>query len=325
MSTRLGSFAQWQLSRSSTPHSDLADLVYRAAGSMLVEADRIFEGYSNEVYRVRCADDQGVVVRILRFDDDVSYSVAAREAAVIEMARGAGLPVPEVLLLDTVRMDGAEFPVMVQRRVPGQPLAEVIDRLSQRQRDQLLSELGALIARLSQVPVDGRLDWPTAMATELADRYADRNKILAGGFSGPEFDRMLGLLEGYVVDFPCEQWVLCHGDLSLKHIFVTTDGSHDTDHGTVRVGGIIDFGDWKPGAPVHDLAALRVREPQLDLAQILDGYCVRTDPTFRRRLGLHTLLVALGSLAFNVDEDDHAGIVQSAKQIRNLIRGLPDR
>ncbi|MGH3657111.1 MAG: phosphotransferase, partial [Micromonosporaceae bacterium] len=47
----------------------------------------------------------------------------------------------------------------------------------------------------------------------------------------------------------CERWVLCHGDLSPKHIFVTGDGS---DGEAVHVSGIIDFGDWKSGAPVHD-------------------------------------------------------------------------
>lgn len=325
MSTPLGSFAEWQLSRSSTPRSDLADLVCRATGSTLVEASRILEGYSNEVYQVRCADGQDIVVRILRFDDDVSYSVAAGEAAAIEKARAAGAPAPEILLLDTVRIDGAEFPVMVQRTVSGRPLAEVIDQLSQRQRQQVLSELGGLIARIGQVPVDGPLDWPTAMAAELAVRHVDRDKILAGGFSGTEFDRMLGLLERYVVDFPCEQWVLCHGDLSLKHIFITNDGTHGMHGAAVRVAGIIDFGDWKPGAPVHDLAVLRVREPELDLAPLLAGYGMPADPVFRRRLDLHTLLIALGSLAFGVDEDDQACIARSAEQIRTLAHDLRDK
>jgi len=135
MSARLGSFAQWQLARSSTPRSDLVGLVRRATGSTIVAADRILEGYSNEVYRVRCADGQDVVVRILRFDDDVSSSAAQGEAAAIDMARAAGVPAPEILLLDSVRIDGIEFPVMVQRTISGRPLAEVIDRLSERQRD----------------------------------------------------------------------------------------------------------------------------------------------------------------------------------------------
>ena len=70
-----------------------------------------------------------------------------------------------------------------------------------------------------------------------------------GTRSSPAASRQLSstgcstLCEGYVRDFPCEQWVLCHGDLSPKHIFVTGDGSHGA---AVRVSGIIDFGDWRP-------------------------------------------------------------------------------
>lgn len=184
----------------------------------------------------------------------------------------------------------------------------------------MLSEIGGLIARLNEVVVDGRFDWPTEMAAELADRYTERDKIITGGFSGSEFDQMLDLLEGYVGDFSCEQWVLCHGDLSLKHIFVIQAG-HE---GAVRVSGMIDFGDWRPGATVHDLAVLRVREPQLEPAALLTGYGALADRRFRRRLDLHTLMIALGSLAFAVAEDDQPGIEQSANQIRTLVRDLPD-
>jgi Ser/Thr protein kinase RdoA (MazF antagonist) len=118
----------------------------------------------------------------------------------------------------------------------------------------VLAEIGGLVARINGIQVDAEHDWSTAMAADLAARQADRDKILAGGFSARQFDRMLDLLEEYVRDFPCAQWVLCHGDLGPKHVFVTGDGR---DGAAVRVSGIIDFGDWQPGAPVHDLAVLR--------------------------------------------------------------------
>lgn len=322
MSMPLGSYVEWQLAHAGTPRSVLAELVRRAVGTGIDRVDRIMEGYSNEVYRVRCVDEQDVVVRILRFDDDVTSSASEGEAAAIEKARAAGVPTPEILLLDTVRIDGSEFPVMVQRSVPGRPLADVVDGLSERQWHDVLAEIGGLIARLNGIHVDDERDWPTAMAAELADRHADRDKILAGGFSAPQVDRLLDLLEGYVRDFPCEQWVLCHGDLSPKHIFVTGDG---TDGPAVRVSGIIDFGDWQPGAPVHDLAVLRVRDPRLDLPPLLAGYGTAPDGTYRRRLDLHTLITAMSSLAFGVVEHDQARIERSGHLIRTLVADLNDQ
>lgn len=317
--SRLGTYAQWQHARVSTPRPVLAEVVRRAVGAGIDRVDRIVEGYSNEVYRVRCAGGQDVVVRILRFDDDVTRSASAGEAAAIERSRAAGVPVPEILLLDTVRVDGSEFPVMVQRTVPGRPLGEVVDRLPERQRHEVLFEIGGLTARINGIGVDDERDWATVMAAELADRYAGRHKIGAAGFSAAQFDRMLHLLEGYVRDFPCTRWVLCHGDLGPKHIFVTGDG---LDGAAVRVSGIIDFGDWRPGTPVHDLAVLRVRDPGLDLRPLLAGYGAPDTETYRRQLDLHTLIVALGSLEIGVVENDRACIERLSQLVRTLLAGL---
>ncbi|MET9021844.1 aminoglycoside phosphotransferase family protein [Actinopolymorpha sp. NPDC004070] len=317
----LGSYLEWQHAQVSTPRSVLAGLVRRATGSGVGRVERIVEGYSNEVYRVWCTDEQDVVIRILRFDDDPSPAASAGEPRAIETARAAGVPVPEILLLDTVRIDSTDFPVMVQRTVPGRPLGDVFGRLSRRQRHDLLTEIGGLMARINSVGVDGR-DWQTEMAGELANRYARRDMILAGGFSPAEFDRMVDLLEGYVRDFPCERWVLCHGDLGPKHIFVTGDGRDGGDTVAVRVSGVIDFGDWKPGPPVHDLAVLRVRGPLLDLPPLFAGYGAPTDQAYRRRLDLHTLIIALGSLEIGVDENDQACVERSRRLIRGLVADL---
>jgi Ser/Thr protein kinase RdoA (MazF antagonist) len=315
MSTRLGTYATWQLAQASTPRSVLADLVRRATHSDIDRVDRIVEGYSNEVYRVRCAEEQDVVVRILRFDDDTTSAASAGEAWAIGCARAVGVPAPEVLLLDTVRVEGAEFPAMVQRAVPGRPLGEVIDRLSERQRHDLLAELGGLMARINGIQIDEECDWPAAIAAELADRAANRDKIIAGGFSAPQLDRILDLLGEYVREMRSAPGVLCHGDLSPKHVFVT---GGDRDSPTVRVSGIIDFGDWQSGLPVHDLAVLRVRDPRLDLLPVLAGYGTPADETYRRQLDLHTLIIALDSLAFGVAENDRSGIESTGRLIRTL-------
>ncbi|SDS63861.1 Ser/Thr protein kinase RdoA involved in Cpx stress response, MazF antagonist [Actinopolymorpha singaporensis] len=317
----LGSYVEWQHAQVSTPRPLLAEFVRRATGSGIDQVERIVEGYSNEVYRVRCTDGQDVVIRILRFDDDTSPAASQAEAAAIEKARAAGVPVPEILLLDTARIDGTEFPVMVQRTVPGRPLSDVINQLAERQRHDVLVEIGGLIARINGINVEDEPDWQTAMAADLAHRYANRDKIIDGGFSPAQFDRMLDLLQGYVRDFPCNRWVLCHGDLSPKHIFVTADGSSGAG---VRVSGVVDFGDWKAGAPVHDLAVLRVRGPLLDLTPLLHGYGAPTDQAYRRQLDLHTLLIALGSLEIGVDEQDQACIERSRHQIRTLLADLDD-
>ncbi|HVX46824.1 MAG TPA: aminoglycoside phosphotransferase family protein, partial [Mycobacteriales bacterium] len=312
------SYAEWQLAHPSAPPSVLSDLVRRTTGTEIARMERIVEGYSNEVYRIWCTGGHDLVIRILRFDDDVGSAAAASEAAAIDRARAAGVPVPEILLLDAVRIDGAEFPAMVQRTVPGVPLSAVIGTLSGRERYNVLTRIGELIARINTIRIGGEQDWPTTMAAVLADRHAGRGKILTAGFSARQFDQIIAALHEYTRDFPCAQWVLCHGDLSTKHIFVT-------GRPAVHVSGIIDFGDWQPGAPVHDLAVLRVRNPELDLRPLIAGYGPAADAAYRWRLDRHTLLIALGSLEFAVSEHDRPAIESSTRLIRALIAKIRAR
>lgn len=292
----------------STPRAVLAELVRRATDARLDQVDRIVDGYENEVYRVRTTERHDVVVRIGRFGGNPARS--AGEALAIERARAVGVPAPEVLLHDTLRIDGGEFPVMVQRTAPGRPLGDVYDTLSATRRHQVLVEIGELIARLNGVPANG--DWATTMTAEIAKRRGDL--VMAAGFSVAEFDRMIGLLEAYVDQFPCPEPVLCHGDLGPKHIFV--DDSVDD---AARVTGVIDFGDWQPGAPVHDLAVLRVRGPRLDLAPLLQGYGPSADPSFRRALDLNTLYIALPSMEMGVEENDDACVRRTSAVIRTVL------
>lgn len=293
----------------STPRALLADLVRRSTGGSAVSVERIVDGYENEVYRVRTTERHDVVVRIARFSGDPVRS--AGEARAIEQACAVGVPAPEILLLDTVRIDGADFPVMVQRSVPGRPLTHVYDALSARRRHQVLFEIGELIARLNGVPAE--VDWAADIRSEVAKRRTECELVLAGGFSAAEFERMIGLLDAYVDEFPCPETVLCHGDLSPKHIFVDD---------AARVTGVIDFGDFQPGAPVHDLAVLRVRGPRLDLTALLDGYGAPADPSFRRRLDLHTLYAALPSMCIGVDENDDACVRRTSTLIRAVLADL---
>ena len=319
----MGSFAEWQLGRPSTPHPELARLVRTATGHDIDSLDRILEGYSNEVYRVGCVSGDDVVIRILRFDDDVSMSRSAAEAWAIEKARSAGVPTGEVLLLDTVRVEDMEYPVMVQRAVPGRPLSDRIGGLTLDQRHAVLHEVGQLLGRLNAITVDRPGVWATAMAADLRAQRAqraDQALIVDAGFTVTQARGMFELLDRYLRESAHQPTVLNHGDLSTKHIFLIVDPAS-----RAHVSGFIDFGDWTPGAPVHDLAVLRVRSPELELKPILAGYRQSAAGTTRRELDLHTLFIALGALRFQMAELDHAGAAVTADLIHALVGDIGER
>lgn len=286
----------------------MSSLVRRATGSKLDQVDRIVDGYENEVYHVRTTGQDDVMVRIARFGGSAAKSQG--EALAIEWARAVGVPAPEVLLLDTLQIDDRSFPVMVQRTVPGLPLRAVYDSLAAQQRRKVLAEIGDLIARLSQLPME--TDWLTTIRSGIVSRQGDRDLVVAGGFSPAEFNRMIALLQQYAGQFHPEQSVLCHGDLGPKHIYIDNN----------RISGVIDFGDWQAGSPLHDIAVLRVRVPHLALEPILHGYAMTSDCPDRRQLDLHTLYTAMPSLAIGVAENDAAGVRRVSTLIRSLLVAL---
>jgi aminoglycoside phosphotransferase (APT) family kinase protein len=290
----------------STPSAVLESLVRRATGDGLDHVDRIVDGYENEVYRARTDGEQDVVIRIARFGGTRERS--AGEARAIELARAAGVPGPEVLLLDTIRIDDGEFPVMVQRAMAGRPLRDVAPELSARQRDRVLTEVGQVMARLQSV----RIERPATISAPPTGPQVRRELLLAGGLSAAEFDLIMGWLEN-ADRSPNPESVLCHGDLGPQHVFV------DDHH---ALSGVIDFGDWRAGLPGHDLAVWRVRAPRFPLAPVLAGYGAPASETFRRRLDLRTLPIALVSLEIGVDDEDEACVRRSLALIRGLLDAL---
>lgn len=315
---RLGTYEEWQRARTSTPRALLAQLVRGATGAGIDRVDRVFEGYSNEVYRVGCSNGADVVIRILRFDDDVSMSRSVDEASAIRRARSAGVLTGEVLLLDSIQVDGIDYPAMVQQAVPGRPLCDVIGDFSKTQRYAVLEEVGRFIGRLGSVAIDTSSSWTADAAATLAALRGEHSLLLDIGFTVTQVRAVLERLDGYLAELSGHRVVLSHGDLSTKHIFVVD--SHPAVG--AQVSGFIDFGDWAPAPPLHDLAVLRVRSPELELRPLLDGFGAIRSEDGRRNLDLHTLFIALDAFTFQVAELDDASAAVTANLIRTLVADL---
>lgn len=289
----------------STPASTLVMLVRKAVKVEPIDLERIVDGYGNEVYRAHTRSRGDVVIRIARFGG--TQTQVQFEARAIELARAADVPVAELLLIDTVQIDGQDFPVMVQTAVRGSSFRALYPELSRSQRDSVLSQTGQLIARLNTVP--GDTDWKVSTALEVEKRRNEADNFLSAGFSRTELDTMIDALENYAVDSAGLPVTLCHGDLGPQHIYLDDD---------LSISGIIDFGDAAPGWRPHDLAVLRVRAPHLDIEPVLHGHGTAADADFRRALDLHTLLMALATLTFGIREHDHRLVDRATNQVRSL-------
>jgi aminoglycoside phosphotransferase (APT) family kinase protein len=267
-------FADWLERRHSAtaPRSLVNDQVQLAVGRDVATCRRLIVGQTHEVYDVTTTEERSVIVRISR-DSDPRFE-AARWA--MDQARLHGVPTPEVLRIDRVQHDSEGLTIEVQERLPGTP----IDQLSPsaRRSTRLTTSLGAVIAALHSVPVDGlgylQADgraWDISFASIMLD-LSDRTDELASaaqywGVDLSIVNRGLQLLSRHEELYTVPRPTLIHGDLCPAHILVQ-DGI---------VTGVIDFEECSGGHPVFDFANWHATcPPDFDVSRLRLGYPDRT-------------------------------------------------
>ncbi len=302
-----------------TPPSQIAALIAELTPAPIRTIDKIERGYDHEVYQVFTTDDR-LFVRIRRH----GQASAADEVWAIDSARAAGVPVPTVLLCERRLLDGAAREVMIQRAVPGRPLAELIDNLDDTSLERCIVHAGAALARLHTVAVEGFYkrhssvwDFSTFEAIAVSNldaRAAERQALLNLGFTDAEFDRLLETLAAIERRLPWRIPILLHGDLTLEHLFFDND---------LTLTGVIDFGDFQGGSPIVDLAAL-LQLPRVRLDWLRSGYgpSEAWEGFAERRLA-HQIGFTIGSLAHHASIGDEAATADLAAQLRHILRIIP--
>ncbi len=178
-----------------------------------------------------------------------------REHEVLRALAGSGLPIPRVR--DFVD-DGNEA-WLVMTRVPGISLWQAMLEATPATRGDLLSRLGALLARLHATPVPPSLEAATAwIDRKLAE--AEQNLSWCDG------SRTL-LDDLHRRRPPPHHEALIHGDLALDNIVVAPD----------RTMSLIDWPSGDLGDPRCDLALPLQTEPELvlgldEIAAFFKGY-----------------------------------------------------
>jgi aminoglycoside phosphotransferase (APT) family kinase protein len=285
---------------------------------------RIVEGFDSEVYAVRLAEyPRALIVKIERGDAEVSLD---QEAWALGAARGAGVPVPEVLHVGQLVDAAQSLTYLVETQVPGQSLARRLSIRAEPDWRAAFERVGAVLARLHQVWVDGfwkrrstgEWDFPTweaVMASTLKNRETEWRELRDSGFTAPEVERVFAGITRYATDFPCRTPVLCHGDLLPEHVFFDDTG---------RLTGVIDFGMYFGGDPVSDLAVIRMATTDAQVDAIVRGYSTGAalGPRFQLHLHLSLLTTQLGYLLHHMRLPDHPDTAGYADGLRSTLNWL---
>jgi aminoglycoside phosphotransferase (APT) family kinase protein len=303
--------AQW-----TTPPDVINNLVLRASGSGVAARSRIVGGEGNAVWSITTRAGDNLIVRISHWT-----SFGAEQWA-SEQARRAGVPAPEILLVDNhVAVGDTQVAVWIHRKIQGQPLHAVENKQTIR---QLTEEAGERLARIHSVhttgygPMDEYGRGLLIGFTEVLmwdDRAADA--ALVNGISRADIEQAAQLL-----DVHQQIWAhpprLLHGDWLIEHVIVRAD----------RVVGIIDFGNARSGDPAYDLAYWQFfwDTENYPLACLLDGYRRAGDVgrLLDLRLNLCRLGLSMRAIAYYTQNKRNFPAQHSARRFIEALTWLRD-
>ncbi|MEU0740724.1 aminoglycoside phosphotransferase family protein [Streptomyces sp. NPDC006134] len=246
-------------------------MVSRACSTLLgtpaQTAERLSAGSRTAVFRVGLRDGRGVIVKLY---DRTARRNALTEAAAIRAARVA-VPVPHVLACGTISDQGAT--ALITSDLGTLTLGAAI-RSGDIPHAQALKDLGGLLARLHQAPVEQAV--PRRPFFDSVSSLARR--------CPPDLLHRIGPALAVITSAPDRApSVWCHGDIHFDNVVVS--GPRGTCY-------LVDFTDAAPGRREADVAhalVMTAAHTPWDRGTLLDAYTAPLDESrLSAWLVLHT-------------------------------------
>jgi aminoglycoside phosphotransferase (APT) family kinase protein len=318
----MSNFMQRRHEHYSTTQEEIAGLLREATGHELNKIQQIIKGYDSEVYLLITDEGKRTIIRIHRHGD-VAFT---DEAWAMEQYRAAGVPVPQVLVIDEAELGGEMSEFMILEEVVGNTFADMRTAgISMEMEREIARKMGALLHKAHSITVDGFYrrnadggwDFGTfkeLMVSVLHDRTTEIPLMKQAGLKDGEISRIIDSLNKYREKFDCLHPVLCHGDFLPEHIFVQDE----------EIEGVIDFGMFEGNDPIHDLAFIYFEAPGLPFDTIIEGYFgdEQIPDGFDLQLRLHALMLAAGHLTHHTKSQMLEEAHHNFQQVKRLLREL---
>jgi aminoglycoside phosphotransferase (APT) family kinase protein len=303
-----------------TSEALVGEMVEKALGSPLASRERIVAGEINEVYSVVTASGQEAIVRIFHGEK----GKFEKEHWALERCREAGVPVPEVFLVERIESEDGPLHFCIESKLAGVTMKEALaESESKVEADELLRQLGELLAKIHSVETGG---------FGVLDAHGDGKfhsvpELVAGDWN-ISFDEVLAALEtrpadaalarkGYeILQTEAPRYSessprLAHNDLAPQHILV-----HEG-----KISGIIDFESAIGADPMMELARWEAKYGQTyPLEKILEGYGKDSLPRdFERSKAFWNIYRAFVSLRYCIRAGKQVGIENSLEIMKKSV------
>lgn len=305
-----------------TPDEIIYGAVRKATGETPVSKNRIVAGEVNEVYDTTLKNNNHVIVRISR-KGKLEFE---REKWAIKKCKKVGIPVPEILLVEHLKVDKELLSICVQEKLPGEVLERgSIDyhKLNKECIKKIIVQAGEILSKIHSVKttgfdyIDGKGQGKFKSIDEfISEKINRREKFIKLAkkinFDTKLMEKILNIiidnLNKYRQTNPC----LNNGDYAPKHIVVKGE----------KITGILDWGEASSNFPVYDFARWDYWfSDELPLSWLEEGYLSKElfNEDFENNLHCAKLDVGLDILSW-YSSQNYARAVENAK--KKLLKDL---
>jgi aminoglycoside phosphotransferase (APT) family kinase protein len=300
-------------------HARIVASIEQATGLEVGTVERIVRGDEYEVHRAHLVDGSVVYLRVAWPGEP--FAKVRNEVAAMTLAREAGVPVPDVLDVGSIESEDGQRAMMVLRASAGRQLSSVLPDLGDDDRARVMRQIGRTLRDLHSIAMpgvglpdtDGGWHSPAAGRRRyVANVLADSRHLSTAGFSQDEIEQIGMIVQETIVPLE-DPPVLCHGDLSLEHIFIGPD---------LGVTGLIDWGLWRAGSEASELAGLGSIHPSRDLEEIAAGHGFPIEGETRSQLAWHTVTQAIGQIRWLVVSNQLEELDRPRTRLRRAVRNV---
>ena len=241
-------------SKLATPDEVINRVVKEGSGLEVVAKAKIVAGEANEVYDITTSDEQHVILRI----SPHGHPDFQQEIWAINEAEKVSVPVPKIILVKYIKVEGEERSMCLMEKLEGEPLERGgIDfgKLNQNLQRDLIRQGGEILSRIHSIKTQG-MGWiigagkgQYGSSDELIDHLVGKRNQFelvadAEGLERAQIGQALDIIDSFRDWYRGVKPRLNHGDYSHKH-FMMKDN---------RITGILDWGGVRSDTPIYDIA-----------------------------------------------------------------------
>jgi aminoglycoside phosphotransferase (APT) family kinase protein len=314
----IGSFKSYKPEHS---ENDIRNLVNDCLHQPVSKLERLDLGSINAVYRAVLEGDEEVFVRVSPAERD--YDSFDEEAWAYNLCRDKGVPVPEIITMDTSRTRFGEA-YMITRKLPGLPGNS--PDISQIDKESALREVGHYLSVIhsTKLPGFGSLVPDTTGFKGKYNSLRESVEVLPN----PDYDdEMRGMVEEIRATMDQHAELLGLGEGSLVH----SDMASDLKNTLVQDGhitGVLDMENARISDPIYDFAYFtffeKPGEGSEKLNLVCDGYDNKSlfDDNFELKRTLLQLKLAVDLSYYYHGRNDHRQVIRVRAKLRYLLDQL---